>query len=217
MSGPKEPTPPVLGFGPFRFDREQGLLRRDDAEIRLPPRVAALLDRLLETPGRVVSHDELVIAVWREAHVGDASLAEAVSQLRAALGDDSKRPRYVETVHRRGYRFRAAVEPAPGAPEPGASPVPSATVAPLLPEPGGRIRLAQGVSPGRPPSAGPGVLRHRPRPAACARHSQPPSTTWRIFSTSCIGRYGLWMNPRAGRGRSCASPRARQNRWKAGR
>jgi eukaryotic-like serine/threonine-protein kinase len=101
----------VLVFGPFRFDAAERTLWRAGSEVTLPPRALALLARLLERPGSLVSKEALVAAVWPGTFVGDAALAEAVSLLRETLGDDAQRPTYVQTVHRRGYRFVAPVVP----------------------------------------------------------------------------------------------------------
>src|SRR5215472_2145678 len=96
-----------ISFGPFAFDPQSGLLWRDGAEIALPPRVLGVLETLLERPGEVVTRQELLDRVWKDAFVTDTSLAEAVSVLRQALGDDPQSPTYIQTVHRRGYRFVA--------------------------------------------------------------------------------------------------------------
>ncbi len=109
---PPPPLPPV-SFGAFTFDRLNGLLREGAREIPLPPRVLGVLDLLVSRPGIVVSRQELIDAVWREAFVTDTSLAEAVSVLRQALGDDPQSPQYIQTVHRRGYRFVAQVTASP--------------------------------------------------------------------------------------------------------
>jgi DNA-binding winged helix-turn-helix (wHTH) protein len=93
------------GFGPFAFDRQSRLLWRDGAEIALPPRVLGVLEVLIDRPGQVVARQDLLDGVWKDAFVTDTSLAEAVSFLRQALGDDPQAPRYIQTVHRRGYRF----------------------------------------------------------------------------------------------------------------
>jgi serine/threonine-protein kinase len=98
-----------ISFGPFAFDPQNRLLWRDGAEIALPPRVLGVLETLIERPGEVVGRQELLDRVWRDAFVTDTSLAEAVSVLRQALGDDPQAPTYVQTVHRRGYRFVAPV------------------------------------------------------------------------------------------------------------
>ena len=96
-----------IGFGPFAFDRQSRLLWREGAEIALPPRVLGVLEVLIDRPGQVVARQDLLDGVWKDAFVTDTSLAEAVSFLRQALGDDPQAPRYIQTVHRRGYRFLA--------------------------------------------------------------------------------------------------------------
>jgi serine/threonine-protein kinase len=92
-------------FGPFVFDRTHQLLSRDGREVPLPPRVLGVLDVLTGRPGRIVSKQELIETVWKDAFVSDTSLAEAISFLRQTLGDDPQQPTYIQTVHRRGYRF----------------------------------------------------------------------------------------------------------------
>ncbi len=111
---PAEPalaTPPpfTVSFGPFTFDRGNGLLRKGVREIPLPPRVLAVLDLLVSRASTVVPKQELIDTVWKDAFVTDTSLAEAISVLRQALGDDPQAPQYIQTVHRRGYRFVASV------------------------------------------------------------------------------------------------------------
>src|SRR6476660_8683304 len=101
---------PTLAFGPFTFDPDNHLLRRGADQIAAPPRVLGVLDLLLERAGDLVPRQELIDRVWKEAFVTDTSLAEAVSGLRQLLGDDAQAPTYIQTVHRRGYRFVAPVE-----------------------------------------------------------------------------------------------------------
>jgi DNA-binding winged helix-turn-helix (wHTH) protein/Tol biopolymer transport system component len=116
-------------FGTFEYDPKRRLLRRDGAEVPLPPRVLGVLELLLAHAGDVVSRQQLIDTVWKDAFVTDTSLAEAVSFLRQALGDDSQAPTYIQTVHRRGYRFVAPVVEQPEAPRPSLEP-------PLAIEPG---------------------------------------------------------------------------------
>ena len=71
-----------------------------------------VLELLLQRAGDVVSRQELIDTVWKDAFVTDTSLAEAVSVLRQALGDDPQAPTYIQTLHRRGYRFVAPVSTA---------------------------------------------------------------------------------------------------------
>ena len=100
--------PPAVAFGPFRFEPGNGLWR-DGQEIALPPRALGILDALIAQPGEVVSKQRLIDAVWKDAFVTDASLLEAIRVLRDALADDRHKPTYIQTVHRRGYRFIAPV------------------------------------------------------------------------------------------------------------
>ena len=100
---------PTLAFGPFTFDPDNQLLRRGLDDIAAPPRVLGVLDLLLERAGDLVSRQDLIDRVWKDAFVTDTSLAEAVSGLRQLLGDDPQSPTYIQTVHRRGYRFVAPV------------------------------------------------------------------------------------------------------------
>src|SRR5947207_10550033 len=121
-----------IGFGPFAFDRQSRLLWRDDTEIALPPRVLGVLEVLIDRPGQVVARQELLDGVWKDAFVTDTSLAEAVSFLRQALGDDPQAPRYIQTVHRRGYRFLPPLTEVP-ARRPGSdTPAAAATVKPSI-------------------------------------------------------------------------------------
>jgi TolB-like protein len=73
--------------------------------VHLTPKALALLSFIAERPGEVVTKDQLFCAVWPEVNVGDAALVTCIQELRRALKDDARRPRYIETLHRRGYRF----------------------------------------------------------------------------------------------------------------
>jgi tetratricopeptide (TPR) repeat protein len=72
-----------------------------------------VLRYLGERPGRLVSKDELFSAVWPKTIVSDIALAVCIREIRKALGDDSKAPQFIETAHRRGYRFIAPLTTAP--------------------------------------------------------------------------------------------------------
>jgi serine/threonine-protein kinase len=99
----------ALHFGAFRFERSNGLWR-GDREVALPPRALGVLAALLDKAGAVVTKQELMDAVWPDAFVTEASLLEAIRVLRDALGDDRLNPAYIQTVHRRGYRFVAPLQ-----------------------------------------------------------------------------------------------------------
>jgi DNA-binding winged helix-turn-helix (wHTH) protein len=88
-----------------------GLLHVEGVEVWLPPKALALLEYLVGRPSAVVSRAELLAAVWGDSTVTDHSLTEAIRILRRALGDDPRRPRYIQTVHKRGYRLVAEVTP----------------------------------------------------------------------------------------------------------
>src|SRR3954466_12553889 len=108
-----------ISFGPFAFDPQSRLLWRDGTEIALPPRVLGVLELLIERAGQIVARQDLLDRVWKDAFVTDTSLAEAVSFLRQALGDDPQSPRYIQTVHRRGYRFLVTPPPLEPVSDPG--------------------------------------------------------------------------------------------------
>jgi DNA-binding winged helix-turn-helix (wHTH) protein/tetratricopeptide (TPR) repeat protein len=96
-----------VAFGPYRLDPRGGLVH-GRRPVRLTPRAFSLLCFLAAQPGRVVPKEEIFRSVWRGTAVGDAALATCVQEIRRALRDKAIRPRYIETVHRRGYRFNPA-------------------------------------------------------------------------------------------------------------
>lgn len=96
----------MIRFGAFQLDPVQGL-RRGQREVRLTPRSLAVLALLAGKPGRVVTKEELFTSVWQETAVTDAAIATCIQEIRRALGDQSRNPRFIETLHRRGYRFVA--------------------------------------------------------------------------------------------------------------
>jgi len=77
---------------------------------RLEPKVMDVLCFLADEPGRVRSKEEILDAVWPGVHVTESVLTRAVAEIRKALGDDAAKPRYIDTVPRRGYRLVAPVE-----------------------------------------------------------------------------------------------------------
>jgi len=100
----------ALLFPPFRMDLSGEQLWNDRQAIALRPKTFAVLRYLAEHPGKLASKQELLDAVWGETAVSDGVLKTCVQELRQALGDDARTPQFVETVHRRGYRFRAPVQ-----------------------------------------------------------------------------------------------------------
>jgi DNA-binding winged helix-turn-helix (wHTH) protein/tetratricopeptide (TPR) repeat protein len=100
-------------FNPYYLDVPNASLRRGKQAIFLAPKAFRVLQYLVEHAGQLVTKDDLFSAVWPEIAVTDASLAVCLSEIRKALGDAPKKPRYIETVHRLGYRFIAPVSDQP--------------------------------------------------------------------------------------------------------
>ncbi len=92
-------------FDPFCLDLVNECLWRGSQAIKLRPKAFAVIDYLLGRPGQLVTKEELLNAIWPETFVGEAVLKVTIRQIREALGDDPKSPRFIETAHRRGYRF----------------------------------------------------------------------------------------------------------------
>jgi DNA-binding winged helix-turn-helix (wHTH) protein/tetratricopeptide (TPR) repeat protein len=103
-------TPPLFFFPPFRLDVGDEQLWRGVQAIELRPKTFAVLRYLVEHPGRLVTKEEVLNAVWPQTVVSEWVLKSCIRELREALGDEARTPRYIETVHRRGYRFIAAVD-----------------------------------------------------------------------------------------------------------
>lgn len=99
-----------VSFDPFRFEPATGRLWRGPQEVNLTPKAAAVLGALLDRPGELVPKQELFASVWADTIVSDDALVACVQELRRALADDSRQPRFIETRHRRGYRFLPQVK-----------------------------------------------------------------------------------------------------------
>lgn len=109
-------------FGPFCFDTGTEELWRERAIVPLTPKATGVLAYLLAHAGQLASKNDLMAAVWRDTHVGEAVLKVAVREIRRALEDDANDPTYIVTVHRRGYRFVGEMQRAAGGLAPGAEP-----------------------------------------------------------------------------------------------
>ena len=102
-----EPLPPRLRFDRYVLDLERGCLVSGNKEVALRPKTFDFLRYLATNPGRLVSKDELLAAVWPNVIVSDDSIVQCVTELRHALGDHDQR--MIKTVQRRGYRFEVAL------------------------------------------------------------------------------------------------------------
>ncbi len=131
------PPPVRLRFDEHDLDEAEGRLLRAGAAVALPPKAFALLCALARRPGQLVSKDALLDEAWGHRHVSESVLKTTVSQLRAALGDDAKQPRYIETASRHGYRFVGL--PRPGAPT-------AATPVPAMPRPAAAVPIGRGAA-----------------------------------------------------------------------
>ena len=102
---------PILRFGAFEFDVDAGELRKHGMRVRLAGQPLQILLLLLERPGEVVTAEELRQKLWRgdSAVDVDVGLSTAVRKLRDVLRDSARKPRFIETLPRRGYRFIAPV------------------------------------------------------------------------------------------------------------
>lgn len=97
-------------FGEWTFSPDAATLVRGSERRRLEHRTSRVLELLCVRAGEPVSRAELVDAVWEGRALSDNSVAVVIADLRRALGDDSRRPRYIETIAKRGYRLAAAIE-----------------------------------------------------------------------------------------------------------
>jgi pimeloyl-ACP methyl ester carboxylesterase/DNA-binding winged helix-turn-helix (wHTH) protein/class 3 adenylate cyclase len=114
---------PLLTFDRFRVDPSSGQLYGPSGPVSLTPKALSLLEYLASRPGRLIKKSELLDALWPGTFVADGALKVCIREIRRALGDDAQAPRFIETAHRRGYRFIAEVtqsQPAGEAPRPAA-------------------------------------------------------------------------------------------------
>lgn len=104
---------PLIDLGSVQVDPANESLLVAGESVPLRPKAFATLMMLVSNPLRIVTKDELLDEVWSDTVVGDAVLKVCVRELRKALGDSTKEPRFIETVHRRGYRFLVEPQQAP--------------------------------------------------------------------------------------------------------
>jgi Tol biopolymer transport system component/DNA-binding winged helix-turn-helix (wHTH) protein len=97
-------------FGNFRLDPREKKLSFDGKPVSLTPKVFETLQFFVEHPGHLLAKDELIQELWQDRFVEESNLTFNIKMLRRALNDDAHRPRFIETVPRRGYRFIAEVK-----------------------------------------------------------------------------------------------------------
>ena len=99
----------MKSFDPFRLDVTNQCLWRGDTRVPLIPKPFAVLRYLVEHPGRLVTRDQLLGAIWPDTYVQPEVLRRYILEIRRALGDRAEAPKYVRTLPKRGYQFMAPV------------------------------------------------------------------------------------------------------------
>jgi DNA-binding winged helix-turn-helix (wHTH) protein len=106
----------LIELFPLRLDLKAGRMWKGEQPIELRPKPWNLILYMALRPGELLSKQELMDAVWPNTVVTESSLNQAIKELRKALGDDARSPRFIETVHRRGFRLLAPEDYTPLAP-----------------------------------------------------------------------------------------------------
>jgi DNA-binding winged helix-turn-helix (wHTH) protein len=133
-------------FGEFRLNADTRQLLRGSTAVHLTPKAFQLLQALVEAAPRALSKSELQDALWPDTFVVEANLQHLITEIRGALGETPREPRYVRTVHGFGYAFQ---EPLAASTRHSGSPL-----ACLLRWDGGRVTLSEGEHViGRDPAA----------------------------------------------------------------
>ena len=96
-------------FEPFRLDTDNHCLWRADERLSLTPKAFEVLSYLVEHKARLVTHDEILEAIWTDTHVNPEVVKKAILEIRRILGDRPDKPAFIETLRKRGYQFIAAV------------------------------------------------------------------------------------------------------------
>jgi DNA-binding winged helix-turn-helix (wHTH) protein len=106
-------APPLIRFGAFELDAQTGELRKSGVPVNLPPQPFKILALLASRAGTLVTREEIHKQIWGDETFVDfeQGLNFAIKKIRAVLGDNAEKPRYIETLPRRGYRFIAPVAP----------------------------------------------------------------------------------------------------------
>ena len=114
MSSPEIPATGASSMsyrvGDWLVDPAAGQIAKGGLAVKLEPKVMEVLGYLAHRQGELVTREDLERDVWRGAVVGYDSITAAVIKLRKALTDDARRPRYIATIPKRGYRLIAAVQ-----------------------------------------------------------------------------------------------------------
>src|SRR5215468_2612211 len=99
----------MKSFQAFRLDIANQCLWRGQERVSIPPKPYDMLRYLVQNPGRLVTHDELLEKLWAETYVNPELIRKYILDIRKVLGDRPDKPEFIETVTKRGYRFIAPV------------------------------------------------------------------------------------------------------------
>src|SRR5438552_7450267 len=102
----------LYGFGSYRLEAQERVLRRDGQPVTLPPKDLETLLVLVERAGHIVEKEELLEKVWPGVFIEEGNLSRHVFNLRQVLGDSPDGRKYIETIPRRGYRIVVSVRDA---------------------------------------------------------------------------------------------------------
>ena len=103
-------SPSKLLIGGHRVDLDAHRIRRPDGWVQVKPRSVAVLEYLIRHAGKVCSRRDIMDGVWAQVEVSEEVLNQAIHELRGAFGDDPRKPRFIETIPRGGYRLIADIE-----------------------------------------------------------------------------------------------------------
>ncbi|MEM7277906.1 MAG: winged helix-turn-helix domain-containing protein [Pseudomonadota bacterium] len=106
MTLPETDSTDAIVLGDCRIEAQRSRVIRGDTVVHLENKTMDVLMLLVAQAGQVVSGDEIVEKVWSGRAMGDSPMYKSIAQIRSALGDEAKAPRYIETIPRRGYRLR---------------------------------------------------------------------------------------------------------------
>lgn len=95
----------MVRFGSFEIDTRTWMLTSEGRPVDLSPHLVEILAHLIDASGAIVTKDDLLDRFWPDTSVTENTLTRAIADIRKAIGDDAAKPRYVQTLARRGYRF----------------------------------------------------------------------------------------------------------------
>jgi DNA-binding winged helix-turn-helix (wHTH) protein len=108
--GPRDDVNPAFRLGDWLVEPDLNRISRDGESSQLEPKIMNLLVFLAQHAGRVVSKNDIIDGVWSAQYVANSALSRSMALLRRSLGDDARKPTYIETISKRGFRVIPEVE-----------------------------------------------------------------------------------------------------------